>query len=286
MEAVASIEEERGPDVAREWLERRTGDERDAVLGSDMVVSGQVLSLRSFTRSGRGDIWTEVVVAVEDCVRGQCESATITFNMIGGFVDGLGLDNSATGSPPLEGAQYLFWLRADRRDPTLMTSWGAQSWLRVEGAGDWLPRKGMTLDELLELVREYLEPRHPEQLALSCDAVMQGTVMAVEFKHKRPPVDWSGPHSANFIDLLVEEVGRGELQASDVVRVDLPYKGGGALDVARFVTGERVVVFLAQTVSGGWSLAGGRDARIPVNEDGGFGEYFGLDGLMRSTPRR
>ena len=83
----------------------------DMILGADEVVVGTVVSTHSFRDQGTGAIYTDVVIDVDDVVKGKStKSSLITFLILGGKVDGVRMKVSEM--PDFEeGEEVLLFLR-------------------------------------------------------------------------------------------------------------------------------------------------------------------------------
>jgi hypothetical protein len=87
---------------------------RDLVSESEMVVVGQVTSIRSEWSEDRSYIYSHVVITVEEYVKGERSDQTITLRQIGGEIGDVGEIYSHTARFQAEEEVLVFLLRDQR----------------------------------------------------------------------------------------------------------------------------------------------------------------------------
>mgnify|MGYP006281393505 CR=1 FL=1 len=251
------------------------------LLSVDVIVLGTVTETMSFLE-GR-EPFTRVSIDVDDCLKGHCGSGVIDIIAPGGTVDGVTTETHASGplwagpfrsEPPVAGSRYLFLLRRDEKDPSVLRTGGnAFRYLIDDGL---IARKGIPLETFVPLIGARLEPRRPCALFRISEAVVMGVVTDVNTCPRADP-----SCAPNFVSFEVEAVGKGKMVEGEAVRVELPYLRDRGYDFPRFRLGERDVVFLKKTTQGTWNLVDGWDAKLRVLEDGSFEGFRSVSELAR-----
>jgi hypothetical protein len=102
---------------------------RDLVSESEIVVVGQVSSIRSEWSEDRSYIFTQVTIAVEEYLKGDRSDQSITLRQLGGEIDDIGEIYSHTARFQAE-EEVLVFLRRDQRG-TLQIAGGEQGKFKI-----------------------------------------------------------------------------------------------------------------------------------------------------------
>jgi hypothetical protein len=260
------IRRERGEEAASGFLDGIIRQEMETFLSSDLVLVGTVQALRCYELTGKGDIWTEITVDVEECLKGDCQKEFVSFSMRGGTFDGTTLSvNSRT--PPGLGQRYLFgahWWSG--RGPRVLIGGNPYQRIPHDPLTGQIPKKGVSFVSIVELLQELLEERKPRRLFEASDAVFAGTVENVRFDRKGPPESGDFSQERNHAVLIVEQTLKGRPAVGETVRMALPYKLGGVVDVPRVEAGDRALFFLRSEDDGWWTPMAGSDSALELSD--------------------
>lgn len=279
-----------GHEAADRFVERARQAELERVLARDLIVVGTVSSIEGSEWRGEGDVFTSVVIEIDECLKGDWDEGRIVAHSRGGSAGGHIIEFDLSGpdyagpwnnDPPRVGGEYIFLLQRSADGPTPVAGGRSRGYYEiVDGV---VQRKQLPLDAFVEILRQYLESRDPMRLFMASDVVVQGEVLEVVFHHKAPEEARSSSDPRNHVLLRIQRVGKGDLASGRVLRVELPYTAEAGQDTPRFSKGEQIVLFLCRADAETWELSGGWDSKLPVSGDGTFAGYRSLSELARAA---
>ena len=256
-----------------EYVEVDTESELSFVLSREINLVGTAESVKPYWRDTT--IYTAVTVDVEECLKGNCGSGSLTMSIYGGTigdhtmtVEGGGPPWSGPSDmePPCVGDRCVFLIRRDSDDPSFLGG-GGTKWRYLIKEGQ-VVRKGIPLEDFTAVLSAYSATRTPIALFRASEAVVVGVVTS-EREHRR-----------SDILLEIEDVIKGDVAEGKPLRVALPSVRHKRNDCPRFRLGERVVLFLNKMPEGIWTITDGRDSKLRVLDDGTIQDAGSLADLV------
>ena len=261
-----------GGRTIQEYVEIDREAEAAFAMSQNIIVLGTATSVEPYWRDKT--IYTAVTVEVEECLKGNCGTGSLTMSIYGGTIDGVTHAIYPSGpwwsgpfdiTPPAVGDRCIFLLWRDREDPSFLRGGGSKTRYVIKDGQ--VARKGIPLGDFVSVVRAHAATRTPAALFDASEAVVLGEVTKEKGKHETD------------ILLRIDDAAKGDMPLGGVVRVALPRTSHTLSDCPRFRLGERALVFLSKQPDGIWTITDGRDSKLRILDDGTIEGIASLDDL-------